>query len=64
MPKSREIHLVQRPTGAPRPADFALVEREVADAADGEVLVQNLLHVGRPGHAAAGSRPARRWTRR
>jgi len=42
MPKSREIHLVQRPTGAPAPADFALVEREVADAGDGEVLVQNL----------------------
>jgi NADPH-dependent curcumin reductase CurA len=43
MPKSREIHLVQRPTGAPTPDDFALVERDVADAADGEVLVQNLL---------------------
>ena len=42
MPKSREIHLVQRPTGAPKPEDFALVEREVADAADGQVLVQNL----------------------
>ena len=42
MPKSREIHLVQRPSGAPKPADFALVEREVADAADGEVLVENL----------------------
>lgn len=43
MPKSREIHLVQRPTGAPQPANFALVEREVGDAADGQVLVQNLL---------------------
>jgi NADPH-dependent curcumin reductase CurA len=43
MPKSREIHLVQRPTGAPKPDDFALVEREVADAPDGQVLVQNLL---------------------
>ena len=42
MPKSREIHLVQRPSGAPKPEDFALVEREVADAADGEVLVENL----------------------
>jgi len=42
MPKSREIHLVQRPSGAPKPADFALVEREVADAADREVLVENL----------------------
>jgi NADPH-dependent curcumin reductase CurA len=42
MPKSREIHLVQRPSGAPTPANFALVERDVADAADGEVLVENL----------------------
>lgn len=42
MPKSREIHLVQRPDGAPRPEDFAVVEREVADAADGQVLVENL----------------------
>ncbi|HEV2532389.1 NADP-dependent oxidoreductase [Phenylobacterium sp.] len=42
MPKSREIHLVQRPSGAPSPADFALVDRDVADAADGEVLVENL----------------------
>jgi len=43
MPKSREIHLVRRPTGAPTPDDFALVERDVADAGDGEVLVENLL---------------------
>ncbi|MDB5424379.1 MAG: NADP-dependent oxidoreductase, partial [Phenylobacterium sp.] len=43
MPKSREIHLVRRPTGPPTPDDFALVERDVADAADGEVLVENLL---------------------
>src|ERR1700750_1164310 len=42
MPKSREIHLVRRPNGAPTADDFALVERDVADAADGEVLVQNL----------------------
>jgi hypothetical protein len=43
MPKSREIHLVQRPSGPPKPENFALVEREVGDAADGQVLVQNLL---------------------
>jgi NADPH-dependent curcumin reductase CurA len=43
MPKSREIHLVSRPTGAPASENFALVEREVGDAADGQVLVQNLL---------------------
>jgi hypothetical protein len=42
MPKSREIHLVRRPSGAPTADDFALVERDVADAADGQVLVQNL----------------------
>jgi len=42
MPKSREIHLVKRPSGMPAETDFALVERDVADAADGEVLVQNL----------------------
>jgi NADPH-dependent curcumin reductase CurA len=42
MPKSREVHLIQRPTDAPTPDDFALVERDVADAGDGEVLVENL----------------------
>jgi NADPH-dependent curcumin reductase CurA len=42
MPVSREIHLVRRPEGMPQPSDFALVERQVADAADGEVLVENL----------------------
>src|SRR3954447_19944129 len=42
MPKSHEVHLVQRPNGAPKPEDFTLVEREVGDAADGDVLVQNL----------------------
>ena len=43
MPKSREIHLVSRPSGAPTAANFAVVERDVPDAADGEVLIQNLL---------------------
>ena len=42
MPRSREVHLVQRPAGAPKPQDFALVERDIADAGDGEVLVENL----------------------
>ena len=42
MPKSREIHLTKRPSGMPTEGDFALVERDSADAADGEVLVQNL----------------------
>ncbi|WP_411288871.1 NADP-dependent oxidoreductase [Phenylobacterium sp.] len=42
MPKSREIHLTRRPAGMPQESDFTLVERDVADAGDGEVLVQNL----------------------
>jgi NADPH-dependent curcumin reductase CurA len=42
MPKSREVHLIQRPTGAPKPEDFALVEQDVGDAADGQVLLENL----------------------
>src|SRR5579871_2903566 len=40
---SREIHLAARPVGMPKPADFRLVEREVADPGEGEVLVRNLL---------------------
>ncbi|HZC17837.1 MAG TPA: NADP-dependent oxidoreductase, partial [Caulobacteraceae bacterium] len=39
---SREIHLVKRPEGPPTPGDFAMVETEVPDPADGEVLVRNL----------------------
>lgn len=42
MPKSREIHLVARPRGLPAPDDFALIETSVPDAADGQVLVENL----------------------
>lgn len=42
MPKSREIHLVARPSGMPAQGDFALIETQVPDAADGEVLVENL----------------------
>ncbi|MDO9431470.1 MAG: NADP-dependent oxidoreductase [Pseudomonadota bacterium] len=42
MPKSREIHLVARPGGMPTQDQFALVETNVPDAADGEVLVENL----------------------
>jgi NADPH-dependent curcumin reductase CurA len=43
MPTSREVHLVSRPSGPPTPDNFALVAREVPDAGDGEVLVQNLI---------------------
>ncbi|MFI4936618.1 MAG: NADP-dependent oxidoreductase [Caulobacterales bacterium] len=39
---SREIHLVKRPEGPPAPEDFAMVETQVADPAEGEVLVRNL----------------------
>lgn len=42
MPKSRAVHLVRRPEGMPHADDFTLVESEVGDAADGEVVVQNL----------------------
>ncbi|MGH6999700.1 MAG: zinc-binding dehydrogenase, partial [Phenylobacterium sp.] len=42
MPKSREIHLVARPNGMPAQGDFAVIETQVPDAADGQVLVENL----------------------
>jgi NADPH-dependent curcumin reductase CurA len=40
---SREVHLVRRPEGLPVSQDFALVETQVPDPAEGEVLVRNLL---------------------
>ena len=43
MTPARQIHLVRRPNGVPVAEDFAVVSVEVADAADGEVQVQNLL---------------------
>lgn len=42
MPKSRAVHLVARPEGLPKPADFAVVDEEVPEPGDGEVLVENL----------------------
>ncbi|MFC7327295.1 NADP-dependent oxidoreductase [Marinactinospora rubrisoli] len=39
---TREIHLVARPEGEPKPSDFALVERRLPDPRDGELLVRNL----------------------
>ena len=39
---SREVHLVRRPEGPPEAEDFALVETEVADPAEGQVRVRNL----------------------
>lgn len=38
---SREVHLVARPVGEPRPEDFSLEEVTVADPGPGQVLVRN-----------------------
>jgi NADPH-dependent curcumin reductase CurA len=40
--RSREVHLIERPQGLPVPAQFRIVESEIADPADGQVLVQNI----------------------
>ena len=42
MTVSREIHLKSRPVGAPAPANFDMVERDVPDPGPGEVLIQNI----------------------
>lgn len=39
---SREVHLIQRPEGLPKPSDFAIVETSADDPGEGQVLVQNL----------------------
>ena len=39
MAKTREIHLVRRPDGTPVPDDFAVVEVDVGDVAEGEVEI-------------------------
>ncbi len=41
MPTSRQIHLAARPRGVPQPTDFALVEVDLPEPADGEVLIRN-----------------------
>lgn len=38
---SREIQLVERPVGVPTPDTFRLVDSELAEPADGEILVRN-----------------------
>ncbi|MFD4441402.1 NADP-dependent oxidoreductase [Nocardia sp. NPDC058519] len=38
---TREIHLAARPNGAPVAGDFALVERELPELAEGQILVRN-----------------------
>jgi len=40
--RSREVHLIERPQGLPVPAQFRLVETDIADPADGQLLVQNI----------------------
>jgi NADPH-dependent curcumin reductase CurA len=39
MARAREIHLLQRPRGMPRPGDFAVIEVETPDVPDGEVQI-------------------------
>lgn len=38
---SRELHLVARPAGEPKPSDFAIVSTQVADPGPGRLLVRN-----------------------
>jgi NADPH-dependent curcumin reductase CurA len=38
---STEVRLASRPTGEPQPSNFELAEVEVADPADGEIVVRN-----------------------
>ena len=40
--RSKEVHLVERPQGLPTPAQFAIVDTEVGEPADGQLLVQNI----------------------
>ncbi len=40
--RSREVHLIERPQGLPVPAQFRIAEIDVADPADGQLLVQNI----------------------
>jgi NADPH-dependent curcumin reductase CurA len=40
--RNREVHLIERPQGLPVPAQFRIVETDVADPAEGQLLVQNI----------------------
>jgi NADPH-dependent curcumin reductase CurA len=40
--KSRQVLLAARPTGAPRPSDFRLVEVDLPEPRSGEILVRNI----------------------
>ena len=39
---SKEVHLLERPQGLPTPAQFGIVQTELADPAAGELLVENI----------------------
>ena len=40
--RSKEVHLLERPQGLPTLGQFAIVESDIADPADGEMLVENI----------------------
>jgi NADPH-dependent curcumin reductase CurA len=40
--RSKEVHLIERPQGVPTLAQFRIAETDVADPADGELLVENI----------------------
>jgi NADPH-dependent curcumin reductase CurA len=40
--RSKEVHLLERPQGLPSPSHFGVVETDVADPAEGELLVENV----------------------
>jgi NADPH-dependent curcumin reductase CurA len=40
--RSKEVHLLERPRGLPVPAQFGIVESEVAEPAAGQLLVENI----------------------
>jgi NADPH-dependent curcumin reductase CurA len=40
--RSREVHLIERPQGLPVPQQFRIVEADVADPAEGQLLVENI----------------------
>ena len=43
MTASRDVHLIRRPNGVPTPDDFAFVEGDTPDAADGQIQVEALI---------------------
>ena len=43
MTQTREIHLVRRPDGMPRPEDFAVASARLPDIGEGQILVENLI---------------------